>query len=115
MRRFLWVLVPLCLLVVAMAEKDRVLVRVGSKKFTESVILGEMFTFLARDAGADALHQKEMQGTRIVWLALTQGDIDVYPERAAAIQEVPRRGRTGPGDELSGSGARSGTTRSPPR
>ena len=35
---------------------------VGSKKFTESVILGEVLTHLARDAGVAATHRRELGG-----------------------------------------------------
>jgi osmoprotectant transport system permease protein len=57
---------------------------VGSKKFTESVILGEMAAQLARQAGADA-RRDDLGGTPALWLALTQGDIDVYAEYTGTI------------------------------
>lgn len=60
-------------------------VKVGSKKFTESVILGEMATHLARSAGYDVNHTRELGGTRILWNALLKGDIDVYPEYTGTI------------------------------
>ena len=53
--------------------------KVGSKKFTESVILGEVLSQLARSGGADAEHLKEIGGTRVLWNALKKGDIDMYP------------------------------------
>ncbi len=34
--------------------------RVGSKKFTESVVLGEIATLLARSAGVELTHQREL-------------------------------------------------------
>ena len=52
----------------------------GSKKFTESVILGEILAGLARSAGAAAQHRRELGGTRVLWGALLKGDIDFYPE-----------------------------------
>ena len=55
-------------------------VKVGSKKFTESVILGEMTAQLMRSAGAAAEHRRELGGTEVLWQALLRGDIDVYPE-----------------------------------
>lgn len=62
---------------------------VGSKKFTEGVILGEIATLAARDAGADALHRREIGGTRVLWEALLRGDIDAYPEYTGTLgQEV---------------------------
>src|SRR5439155_13236385 len=57
---------------------------VGAKKFTESVILAEMGTQLARHAGA-AARRDDLGGTPALWLALTQGDIDAYPEYTGTI------------------------------
>jgi osmoprotectant transport system permease protein len=57
---------------------------IGSKKFTESVILAEMGTQLARAAGAEA-RRDDLGGTPALWLALTQGDIDAYPEYTGTI------------------------------
>jgi osmoprotectant transport system permease protein len=62
-------------------------IRIGSKKFTESVILGELAALLARDAGAPAEHRKELGGTRVLWNALRAGDIDLYPEYTGTITE----------------------------
>jgi osmoprotectant transport system permease protein len=59
--------------------------RVGSKKFTESVILGEMMRLLAEDAGLTVAHYREFGGTRIVFDALVAGEIDVYPEYTGTI------------------------------
>ena len=60
-------------------------VKVGSKKFTESVILGEMMTLLSRDAGVSAVHYQELGGTQLVFQALVNGDVDVYPEYTGTI------------------------------
>lgn len=60
-------------------------VKVGSKKFTESVILGELVTLLTEHAGAQAVHEKELGGTQVLWKALQRGDIDVYPEYTGTI------------------------------
>jgi osmoprotectant transport system permease protein len=60
-------------------------VRVGSKKFTESVILGEMFTMLVKDAGPTATHYRELGGTRILFDALVNGEIDAYPEYTGTL------------------------------
>lgn len=62
-------------------------VTIGSKKFTESVILGEVIAHLARDAGVQPLHRRELGGTRILWNALLNGDIDVYPEYTGTISQ----------------------------
>jgi osmoprotectant transport system permease protein len=60
-------------------------VAIGSKKFTENVILGEMATLLARDRGLQAEHRRELGGTRVLWNALLNGEIDVYPEYTGTI------------------------------
>lgn len=62
-------------------------VKIGSKKFTESVILGEMVTALVRHAEYRAIHRKELGGTRVLWDALLKGEIDVYPEYTGTITE----------------------------
>jgi osmoprotectant transport system permease protein len=64
-------------------------VRVGSKAFTESVILGEIATQSVRAAGLEAEHRSGFGGTRLVWDALLRGAIDVYPEYTGTlIQEI---------------------------
>jgi len=60
---------------------------VGSKKFTENVILGEMATLLARNHGLRVEHRRELGGTRVLWNALLRGDIDLYPEYTGTIIE----------------------------
>jgi glycine betaine/choline ABC-type transport system substrate-binding protein/ABC-type proline/glycine betaine transport system permease subunit len=62
-------------------------VKVGSKKFTENVILGEIATQLIRVQNIDAVHIRELGGTRILWNALLKGDIDVYPDYTGTIIE----------------------------
>ena len=57
---------------------------IGDKKFTESVVLAEMGTQLARHAGA-AARRDDLGGTPALWLALTQGDIDAYVEYTGTI------------------------------
>ncbi len=58
---------------------------IGSKVFTESVILSEIATQLARDAGEAAEHRREIGGTRVLWSALERGDIDCYPEYTGTL------------------------------
>ena len=60
-------------------------VQVGSKAFTESVILGEMATQLGNDAGVRTVHRSQLGGTRILWNALLSGQIDAYPEYTGTI------------------------------
>lgn len=71
-------------------------VRVGSKSFTEGVILGELLTQLAREAGAPARHRRELGGTQIVWGALVRGEIDAYVEYTGTLAEEVFGGRVEP-------------------
>ncbi len=68
---------------------DRPQVTVGSKNFTESVILGEIAEALARDDGIEAgvEHRRQLGGTRILWTALLQGEIDAYPEYTGTLRQ----------------------------
>ena len=59
---------------------------VGSKRFTESYILGEIIRQTAQAAGeATVTHQQGLGNTAIVLNALTSGGIDVYPEYTGTI------------------------------
>jgi osmoprotectant transport system permease protein len=59
---------------------------VGSKKFTENVILGWMGTHLLRAEGLSATHREELGGSRFLWEALVRGDIDAYPEYTGTLR-----------------------------
>jgi osmoprotectant transport system permease protein len=66
-----------------------VTVTVGSKNFTESVVLGEMLRLVIRHSGAEAVHRRQLGGTRVLWNALLSGEIDAYPEYTGTlIQEI---------------------------
>ena len=59
---------------------------VGSKRFTESYILGEIIAQTAAAAGeARVAHQQGLGNTGIVFAALKNGAIDVYPEYTGTI------------------------------
>ncbi len=60
---------------------------VGSKQFTESVLLGEIATQALRASGLDASHRRELGGTRVLWEALRAGEIDLYPEYTGTLSE----------------------------
>ncbi len=62
-------------------------VTIGSKNFTESVILGDIASHLLQTAGLEATHRTELGGTRILWNALLSGDIDLYPDYTGTIIE----------------------------
>ena len=71
------------LLMTGTTEADPV--RIGSKAFTESVILGELATQLGNAAGVATVHRGQLGGTRVLWEALLSGQIDVYPEYTGTI------------------------------
>jgi osmoprotectant transport system permease protein len=59
---------------------------VGSKRFTESYILGEILKQTAQAAGeTTATHRQGLGNTAIVLNALNAGSIDVYPEYTGTI------------------------------
>jgi osmoprotectant transport system permease protein len=62
-------------------------IKVGSKKFTESVILGEAVSHLIRAAGGRAIHRREIGGTRVLFQALLKGEIDVYAEYTGTLSQ----------------------------
>jgi osmoprotectant transport system permease protein len=62
-------------------------IRIGSKAFTESVILAEMATHLAAAKGLPTEHVAGLGGTRILWEALLAGQIDLYPEYTGTMSE----------------------------
>ncbi|MFL5307563.1 MAG: glycine betaine ABC transporter substrate-binding protein [Polyangia bacterium] len=61
--------------------------RVGSKAFAESVILGEAAGLLAAAAGATVDARPALGGTRLCWDALLAGALDVYPEYTGTLRE----------------------------
>jgi len=64
-------------------------VTVGSKLFTESVILGEIATQLIESEGYEVTYFRQLGGTRILWNALREGEIDLYPDYTGTlIQEI---------------------------
>jgi osmoprotectant transport system permease protein len=58
---------------------------IGSKKFTESYVLGEIAKRALNDAKIPAEHRQGMGGTIILWEALRSGQIDAYPEYTGTI------------------------------
>jgi osmoprotectant transport system permease protein len=62
-------------------------VKVGSKSFTESVILGELLGHIARSESIPAEHRSELGGTQVLWKALLAGEIDMYVEYTGTLRE----------------------------
>lgn len=79
------------------AEEARKGITIGSKSFTESVILGEIGSLAIQDSGYEANHRKELGGTNILFEALQAGGtggIDAYPEYTGTIAEVILKSKT---------------------
>jgi osmoprotectant transport system permease protein len=94
---------------VALRPVEAAPVRVGSKAFTEGVLLGELAARSCASGGDEALHRRQLGGSVVLFAALEAGEIDVYPEytgtlaaellhtgdpsdRAAIARELARRG-----------------------
>lgn len=80
MRRFL-----LSVLLILAVPQGAGAVTIGSKAFTEGVILGEIAAQTLRDAGIDAEHRAGLGGTRIVFEALRSGAIDAYVDYTGTL------------------------------
>ena len=66
------------------AHADNGVLKIGSKRFTESYVLGEILTQTAAQHGK-AEHRQGLGNTAIVLAALQAGSIDVYPEYLGTI------------------------------
>lgn len=55
-------------------------IRIGSKNFTEELILGELYAQLLEDEGIAVTRRLDLGGTDIAMAALKRGEIDLYPE-----------------------------------
>ena len=85
---------PLAIFFAAVLSANAQPVTIGSKKFTESYVLGEIAKRELTNAGVPAEHRQGMGGTIILWQALRGGQIDAYPEYTGTIaQEVLKTDR----------------------
>ena len=74
------------LLLTALTAAAGDVLHVGSKRFTESYILGEVITRTAQRAGGiRAAHKPGLGNTAILFAALKSGAIDVYPDYTGTI------------------------------
>ncbi|HXW76725.1 MAG TPA: glycine betaine ABC transporter substrate-binding protein [Candidatus Eremiobacteraceae bacterium] len=55
-------------------------IKVGSKDFTEELLLGEMYAQLLERAGYAVDRRLNLGSIEVVMAALSRGDVDVYPE-----------------------------------
>ena len=68
----------------AAADTERVIV--GSKRFTESYLLGDILAHTARQAGESAVvHRPGLGNTAVLYAALRSGAIDAYPDYTGTI------------------------------
>jgi osmoprotectant transport system permease protein len=84
------------LLLIAVAHHVAAEINVGSKRFTESYVLGEIATKVLRNEGLAAEHRQGMGGTIILWEALKGGAISAYPEYTGTVPSgvsLPARSR----------------------
>lgn len=73
-------------------------VKVASKAFPESWVLSEALCLLAGQSGAEVESMKSLGATEVIYQALRQGSIDVYPEYAGTIKEVLLKNLKNPSD-----------------
>ena len=98
-------LVATLLLVTACGEKEAIVV--GSKNFTESVILGELIAQRLEAAGCQVERKLDLGGTLVCDRAITSGALDVYPEYSGTAQTAILGGKVAMAD-LPGAYARRG-------
>lgn len=85
----IWVTAIFMLFSNIVPAQDKEPITVGSKLFTESVLLGEITTQLIRSEGHNVEYYEQLGGTRILWNALLKGEIDIYPDYTGTIiQEI---------------------------
>jgi osmoprotectant transport system substrate-binding protein len=76
------------------AKGNKATIKVGSKDFTESLIVGELYALALENAGYK-VERKLNLGSAIVHTSLISGDIDFYPEYTGTglltvLKEVPK-------------------------
>lgn len=70
----------------AAAASDAGPLRVGSKAFTESELLGALLTQVL-DRHHPTVHRRALGGTRVLWRALLQDEIDLYVEYTGTLRQ----------------------------
>lgn len=77
----------LCILLLcAITPLSAETLRIGSKRFTESYVLGEIIASTAKRAGAPAVeHRPGLGNSAILFAALRSGAIDLYPDYSGTI------------------------------
>lgn len=70
----------------ASGDRGGAVARVGSKNFTESLILADLLQLEAQRRGLTLLQRRAMGGSAILWQALLSGNIDAYPEYTGTLR-----------------------------
>ena len=86
--RFTFHTLSIFLFICPLSSVDAQTIGIGSKRFTESYVLGEIAKKLLEDVGYHVELKQGMGGTIIVWEALKNGDIAMYPDYTGTIQET---------------------------
>lgn len=63
-------------------------IRIGSKNFTEAIVLGELYAQALEAKGYDVELKSSIGSTEIIDTALTSGEIDMYPEYTGTMLTV---------------------------
>ena len=75
-------------------QETKATVRIGSKDFTENLIVSEIYALALEDAGYTVERKPNIAGS-VVHTAITSGEIDLYPEYTGtgllAILQLPMR------------------------
>lgn len=90
-------------------------IKIGSKKFTESVILSEIITQHLQNHDFVASHHDQLGGTRLLWKALVLGELDIYPDyTGTVIYEILKDENINSDDAISTALAKHGVSMTPP-
>ena len=100
----MWVAIGLGLMLVRGVEAaETTPLVVGSKRFTESYVLGEILAQTLRAEGRPAVHKPGLGNTGILEKALAGGAVDLYPEYTGTIvRELLKRDGNPSLEELNG-------------
>lgn len=60
---------------------------VGSKNFTEGVVVGDLATLVLQSDGIAATHRRSLGGTRVLFEALRNGQIDAYGDYTGTLSQ----------------------------
>jgi len=85
MRKQIWLIVSIIailssLLIGCSSNSSQLSIKIGSKNFTENLILGEMYALALENNGYKVERKLNLAGTLVAHEALKKGEIDLYPE-----------------------------------